>query len=238
MNRSLLLLFLAPFLLAQTEQQVEITAEPHHHLVLANDQVRVFSVDVPPHADTLIHWHHHDYIYVVLGDATVSNEVVGKPPVQVTLHDGQTAFAPPAPFAHRARNLSDQPFRNVTIELLQDEKLRTLKSPWDSDRGLDILHGGTAEILWVKDAVRATEFELEPEAVVPGGSHARPMLLIAINDLDLYTTDPRTHGPPEPNVPPARHFKSGDSIWLPLGFRQPIVNAGHTAGKFVTLEFP
>ena len=236
MKHVVLLLFLAP-LLAQSTQQVELTDEPDHHLVLSNDQVRVFSVEVPPHADTLIHWHHHDYIYVTLGDATVSNEVVGKPPVQVTLHDGQTAFSP-GPFAHRARNLTDKPFRNVTIELLQDDKLRTLKSPWDSDRGLDILHGGTAEILWVKDAVRATEFELQPEAVVPGGSHAHPMLLVAINDLDLYTTDPRTHGPPGPDVPPARQFKSGDSIWLPLGFRQPIVNAGRHKATFVTLEFP
>jgi len=231
MNRSLLLLFLAPFLLAQTEQQVEITAEPHHHLVLANDQVRVFSVDVPPHTDTLIHWHHHDYIYVVLGDATVSNEVVGKPPVQVTLHDGQTAFAPPAPFAHRARNLSDKPFRNVTVELLQDEKLRTLKSPWDSDRGLDILHGGTQEILFVKDAVRASEFELQPGGMIPSHHHAGPHLVVALTDFELRIDIAG-------KAPATLTQKAGESRWVPGNVTDAITNAGHTPAKFVTLEFP
>jgi len=231
MKPSLLLLLLAPLVLAQTEQQVEITAEPHHHLVLSNDQVRVFSVDVPPHTDTLIHWHHHDYIYVALGDATVSNEVVGKPPVQLTFHDGQTAFAPPAPFAHRARNLSDQPFRNVTVELLQDDKLRALKSPWDSDRGLNILHGGTQEILFVKDAVRASEFELQPGGVVPTHHHTGPHLVVALTDFELRI-DIAGKAPAIPAQ------KAGGSRWVPGDLTDAIANTGHTPAKFVTLEFP
>ena len=32
----------------KTPAAVEITAEPFHHLVLENKQVRVFSVEVPP----------------------------------------------------------------------------------------------------------------------------------------------------------------------------------------------
>jgi len=236
MKRSPLVLLLAPLLLAQTTQQVEITAEPHHHLAFSNDQVRVFSVEVPAHTDTLIHWHHHDYIYVVLGDAAVTNEVVGKPSVSLTLHDGDTAFAPPAPFAHRARNFSDKPFRNVTVELLQDEKLRTLKSPWDSDRGLDILHGGTAEILWVKDAVRASEYELQPGGEIPGTVHAHPRLLVALTDLDLLLNDPRSHGPAP--APPSLRVSNGTATWLSTGFYHPVVNVGSHSAKFVTLEFP
>ena len=49
MTRLLLVLLLTTFLTAQSAPEVDITAEPHHHLVLANDQVRVFNVDVPPH---------------------------------------------------------------------------------------------------------------------------------------------------------------------------------------------
>ena len=236
MKRCALFLLLTTILAAQSTPEVEITAEPHHHQVLVNDQVRVFNVDVPAHSDTLMHWHRHDYIYVTLGATKVVNAVKGKDPVSITLADGETRFLP-ATFAHVARNLDDHPFKNVTIELLQDEKLRHSAAKWDEERGLDILTGGTKEVLFVKDGVRASEFELQPNASAPGGSPAHPMLLVAITDCDLYTQDPRTHDA-HTAIPPATHFKIGYSTWLPLGFRQPIVNAGHASAKFVTLEFP
>jgi hypothetical protein len=70
-----------------------------------------------------MHWHRHDYIYVTLGDSEISNAVKDKPPVTVKLQDGETRFSP-ATFAHIARNLADRPFKNVTIEILEDESLR------------------------------------------------------------------------------------------------------------------
>jgi hypothetical protein len=78
--------------------------------------MRVFKVEVAPHASTLMHRHRHDYLFVALGDAHVSNEVEGKPPVDLKLSDGETRFVA-GNFAHVAKNLSDQPFRNATIEL-------------------------------------------------------------------------------------------------------------------------
>jgi mannose-6-phosphate isomerase-like protein (cupin superfamily) len=239
MRRLILLVFLTTLLPAQTPE-VEITAEPHHHQIFANAQVRVFNVEVPPYSDTLMHWHRHDYIYVTLGDSQVVNAVKGKDPVTVSLHDGDTFFLP-APFAHVARNLSDKPFRNVTIELLQDEKLRHAPPHWDpahpeADRGLDILHGGTRQILWVHDAVRASEFELQPNAALPADAHSHPLLLIALTDLDLYLNEPHRHDAHQPAVP-ASHFHTGDSRWLPAGLHHPITNAGKQSAKFITLEF-
>src|SRR5271170_6963670 len=89
--------------------EVEITAEPHHHLTLENKSVRVFNVEVAPHSDTLMHWHRHDYIAVNLGAAEVVNAVKDKPPITVKLQDGQTGFTS-ATFAHIARNQTGQPF--------------------------------------------------------------------------------------------------------------------------------
>src|SRR5450755_1786549 len=116
MKRLLFLFLLIPFVAAQTTTEVEITAEPSHHVVLENDYIRVLKVDVAPHAATLLHRHRHDYIFVMLGDTHLSNEVVGKPPVEVKFADGDTRFTP-GNFAHVARNLADQPFRNVAVEL-------------------------------------------------------------------------------------------------------------------------
>src|SRR5580704_7524773 len=61
MKRALFLFLLVPFLLAQTATEVEITAEPSHHLALDNEYVRVFKVEVAPHSSTLMHRHRHDY---------------------------------------------------------------------------------------------------------------------------------------------------------------------------------
>jgi len=122
MKRSVCLLPLIFFVLVAfaAAPEVEITAEPSHHLALENEHVRVFQVEVAPHAATLMHRHRHDYLFVTLGDSHVSNELAGKAPVDLKLSDGETRFTP-GNFAHVARNLSDQPFRNVTIELMEDE---------------------------------------------------------------------------------------------------------------------
>jgi len=53
--------------------QVEITAEPHHQLIFHNDYVRVYDVVVTPKDATLMHNHRHDYVYVVMGAAEISN---------------------------------------------------------------------------------------------------------------------------------------------------------------------
>src|SRR4029077_6538465 len=100
---------------------VEISSEPSHHFVLENEYVRVFKVEVAPNTSTLMHHHGHDYIYVTLGICEVEKDVAGQPPVKLTLQDGETHFVPGG-FAHVAKNLSDRPFRNIPIELLQDEK--------------------------------------------------------------------------------------------------------------------
>jgi quercetin dioxygenase-like cupin family protein len=232
------LFFLAATLLAAQAQapEVELSAEPHHHLTLENKYVRVYNVDVPPHTDTLMHWHRHDYIAVTLGPTEVVNAVKDKPPVTVKLQDGETRFSP-APFAHIASNQTDQPFRNVTIEIVDDEALRHFPSPWDpnknEDRGLETFQGGTQQILFVKDGIRVSEFELQPGAQVPMHHHTGPHLLVAVSDLVL-----REHYLNNAHPPDLGHLKSGDTKWLPANYSHATTNTGPNPAKFVTLEFP
>src|SRR5437762_8745721 len=105
-------------LVARAQQPVPLDREPSHHLALQNEYVRVFKVEVAPHSSTLLHQHDRDYIFVTLGASSVENDVLGKPPVQLQLKDGEARFAKGG-FAHVAKNLSDKPFRNLTIELLK-----------------------------------------------------------------------------------------------------------------------
>jgi hypothetical protein len=238
MKRHLLFCLLPILMAAQAAApEVEITNEPHHHLTLENKSVRVFNVEVDPNTQTLMHWHRHDYIAINLGPAEIENNVKGKPPATAKLPDGDVRFAS-ASFAHFVRDVADYPFRNVTVEILDDANLRNSTAKWDpannEDRGLDVLTNGTKQILFVKDGIRATEFELQPGGIVPSHHHAGPHLFVAVTDLDILAA-PRTTRPEF--LLPAR-LKSGDSKWLPGNYSQSITNTGPTSAKFVTLEFP
>jgi quercetin dioxygenase-like cupin family protein len=235
MKPHLLFCLTATLLTAQAAApEVEITAEPHHHLTFENKSVRVFNVEVAPNTETLTHWHRHDYISVTLGAIELTNAVKDKPPITAKLPDGDVRFVP-ATFAHFVRDLSDHPFRNVTVEILEDESLRNSTAKWDpnknEDRGLDVLPNGTKQILFVKDGIRATEYELQPAAVIPTHHHLTPHLLIAVSDLDLRSD---VEGQP----PAISHFKSGDSKWILGGYTHTVTNLSKNPAKYVTLEFP
>jgi quercetin dioxygenase-like cupin family protein len=231
MKRAILAaLLLLPLLAAfAAAPEVEITSEPSHHLAVENEHVRVFQVEVAPRAATLLHRHRHDYLFVTLGDSHVSNEVPDKPPVDLKLTDGETRFTP-GNFAHVARNLSDHPFRNITIELMEDDKMRTAPSPWPMEGGDKIFPGVRIKVLFVRDGARVSSVELEPGATVPTHHHEGPHLLVAVSDLDIRS-DVEGMGP----MP--GQFKSGDVKWLPGGYTHTLTNMGKSTARFVTVEF-
>jgi quercetin dioxygenase-like cupin family protein len=224
------LLLAAITLTAQNTSEVEITAEPHHHVALENEYVRVFKVEVAPHEATLMHIHHHDYVFVTLGASEVENDVKGKPPVTLKLQDGEVRFVP-GNFSHLARNLADTPFRNVTIEFLQDEAARKTPPPaWDEDRGLHVFTGGTQHIMFVQDGVRVSEVNLQSGAIVPRHHHTGPHLVVAVTDLDVRSDV-------EGKGPTSAHLKSGDVKWVPGGYTHTVTNTGTQEARFITLEF-
>lgn len=208
---------------------VEITAEPDHHLAFENEQVRVFQVEVAPHTSTRVHRHGHDYLFVTLGDSHILNEVQGKAPVDLKLADGETRFTA-GDFAHAAKNLADQPFRNVTVELMQAEKLRQAPSPWPEGEGNQEFPGGRIKVLFLRDGARVSAVELQPGATVPSHHHDGPHLLVAVSDLELRS-DIDGKGP-MPGI-----FKSGDVKWLPGGYTHTLTNTGKSPARFVTVEF-
>jgi quercetin dioxygenase-like cupin family protein len=217
-------------LLAQVPGEVEITAEPHHHLALENQYVRVFKVQVDPNSATLMHRHRHDYLSVTLGASEVENDVAGKPPATLKLQDGETRFSP-GDFAHIAKDLAPTPFRNVTIELLKDEEAKKTPPPkWDEERGLRVLEGGTQEILFVKDGVRVSDVQLQPGGVVPKHHHAGPHLVVAVTDLELRSD---VEGKGSSNI----QQKTGDIGWVPGGSTHTLTNMGKLPARFITLEF-
>ena len=152
------------------------------------------------------------------------NEVAGKPRSRSNCRTEKPGLSPW--FAHIAKNLSDHPFRNITIELLQDKKTR--KSTTSEDRGLHILNGGTEDILFVKDGVRTSDFQLNPGGVVPKHRDTGPCLIVAVSDLNLGS-ELKGNG--------AIQLKAGDIAWIKGGLTRTLTNAAQQNARFITLEF-
>jgi len=233
MRRALpLFLLIAVLAAVAAAPEVEITSEPSHHLAIENEYLRVFQVEVAPRASTLMHRHRHDYVFVTLGDSHVSNEVEGKAPVELKLADGDTRFVP-GNFAHIARNLAETPFRNVTIEILQDKqhkKVRKTLRSWEIKVDTTF-PGGHSKVLLEKAQVSVSEVDLDAGGTMPSHHHTGPHLLVAVSDLDLRS-DIEGAGP----VP--GKFKAGDVKWLPGGYTHTLTNTGAHAARFVTVEIP
>lgn len=232
------LVFLATATLAQQQQTVEITSEPSHHLVLQNEYVRVFDVTVAPKAKTMIHRHHSDYLFVTLGDSDVSSARVGEKPAQLILKDGEVRFTPGG-FAHAAINNSEQPFHNITIELLKPST--SVKAC--SENCAELI-GCTADASGAAPATPACPnlidrissdqwkvswLQLPPSAVIQDHSYKGPHLLVAVTPLELTSEIGGVGTPIKRDV--------GGLIWAPTGTAETLKNNTAKTAQIIILEF-
>ena len=168
---------------------VPISQEHHHHLTMENEYFRVYEVEVGAHEATLMHRHDHDYVYIVLGDAEVSNQLQGKAPAKLHLPDTTVNFSK-GPFAHIAANNGDAAFRNVTIELLKPQGEVKVFAP-SVNAALESTKADSASA-GVKEAPILETAELRVSAVEisgkgvwqpAGGLHRLVLNLYMLNDL-------------------------------------------------------
>ena len=86
--------------------------------VLANDRVRVFSVEVSPHQSTELDSHSHDYVILSLGKSSFQISGAGTAyPMQ--LDDGEMQVLK-GRWPHQIANLSETPLHLVELEVLQE----------------------------------------------------------------------------------------------------------------------
>ncbi len=99
------------------EHVVSIEQEPRHHLVIANEFVRGFAVEIEPHDRTQCHHHAHEYLIYIAGDAQILSAPRDGNPKTHNYRDGDCEFSPPG-LVHTVENLRHAKFRNLLVELL------------------------------------------------------------------------------------------------------------------------
>jgi quercetin dioxygenase-like cupin family protein len=184
------LIFLPLLVAAQTLPTIPLEEEPHHRLLLKNDVLKVYAVDVASHDALALHRHDHDDIAVILGDATTVSTSPGQADLLRISKPGEVRFAP-GPRTHSLRNIGQGPYRLVTIELLRKQsgvtssRLRANRQAafGEADRDELIVLGGGAAISSASG--KGPEQSLPPgEAVwIPRGKMKRTIK--NNNDADL-----------------------------------------------------
>lgn len=214
--------------------------EPHHHLKIENEYVRVYYVEAPPHEATLLHQHDQDYIYVSLGPSEVVNAILNKPEIHLQLKDGETHFTRGG-FAHVARNLADTPFRNITIELLK---------PQGEVRNL------CAEIIPGAPLIHCDSEARERERLKEGGSSVVPLFQTDEVTVSLNRFGPNTEQTSLTTFSgtvfvllsgsgiqelvkgqPAEALAVGDVMWLLGGSITTLANPSQKAWSYLSVGF-
>lgn len=209
---------------AAQPQEVEITGEPHHQMILQNEYVRVFEVKITPKDSTILHDHRKDYFYVMLGPAEISNEVTGKAPVKTTFAEGDVKFVESG-FSHIVRDVGATPFHNITVELMKDK-------PAEKAAGDDAAPApsSTENLIFEKDGVRVFRVQLETAGFQHPHHHDGPHLLIALTDLTLRSEA-------ADKTAATIELKAGQIRWFEGNLPHAVTNVGTQPAKFVALEF-
>src|SRR4029077_1264613 len=112
---------LAPLpLAAQTPAVPTMDHEPHHHLALHNDYVKVFNVEVAQGDSIILHSHDQDTIAIAIGEQMVTVGVPGKPDVQQKNADAQVRLQRSG-YIHSTHVDGDTPYHTVAVELMRPQ---------------------------------------------------------------------------------------------------------------------
>ncbi len=210
--------------LAQDEgPAVPIEKAPFHQPVFKNEWVTVLKIDVPPRRDTGFHTHTTDSVSVNIEEADMANTLPGQPqaPPQHTRR-GQanfTAYSKEPPRTHKASNVGETPFHNVSFILNQPRSGRLLPSTRDVP--------GYAQIM-DNDRVRGWRLVLEPGQTAEVITQTAPGFRVV---LDAGIIAELVPGEPDRGMT----LRTGEFYWQDAGATRAVRNTGTT--RLELLEF-
>ena len=104
-------------LVAQAPAIPTMDHEPHHHLALHNDYVKVFNVVVSSGDSIILHSHDQDTVAIAIGEQFVTVEIPGKRDVHAKNADAQVRLQRSG-YIHSTHVDGDTPYHTVAVELM------------------------------------------------------------------------------------------------------------------------
>ena len=201
---------------AQTLPTIPLEEEPHHRLLLKNDVLKVYAVDVASHDALALHRHDHDDIAVILGDATTVSTSPGQADLLRISKPGEVRFAP-GPRTHSLRNIGQGPYRLVTIDLLRKQSAahnlcgkQIANSPQNCQSAAEVDANAPRNDVpqFESDQTRVTSSRLRANRQAAFGEADRDELIVLGGGAAISSASGKG---PEQSLPP------GEAVWIPRG---------------------
>lgn len=202
---------------------IAIENEPHHRLAFKNDRVEVFHLQLQPNEVTESHRHPSFYAYFSLEPVTISNEVVGHPPVLTQLEPGDLRTSKGG-FDVAERNKSSGPADIFIVQPLKsggDGFPTPLAIPMH-DTGIIELYTGPAMRVYSLGIASGGRLEEHIEAY--------DSLVIALKDSSVREI---VAGKSSADW----NMKAGDTRWIPRGTIHSETNLGFAPAALIVFEF-
>jgi hypothetical protein len=209
---------------------VEITAEPSHHLKIDDQYIRAFYVEVAPHQLTLMHHHGYDYLAVIFGHSEIDSITPDGTVKHSVLEDGTVGYTP-AGLIHVATDLAATPFRNATIELLQNQGHPVCVKNCENDPRAKDWPPLTQEskLIGYGDTFRISLATIKPKQTV-STEEPFPHLVVLLTDMHAHT-GPAGSGGMDFNQ------RAGDMMYHGSHPDHGLTNVGDQDMRLVVVEF-
>ena len=225
-------LYLSVFpILAQEPPPDDITAEPHYHLLLSNNQVRVFEVALRPTEHAFVR-HGYNFLVITLQDCEMVMWNQGESQiVSFRFNEGDTRFFYAGP-VRGLRNDQSSEYRNITIEFL-NPKVTTFgyqanTGKWNyGSSAANLPVGSKKEFRSSLDLGEATAgvVQLLQRDTLPPPDKGVSELLVPVTDLDLLNgSDIHIRKSP------------GEGWWIGRGRKNDLMNVSPDPARFVLVE--
>lgn len=211
--------------------------EPHHHLALKNNVVRVFEADLASHDAFLMHAHPYDEITVVVAGSTTVSTTPGKADVLRISNSGDVRFSPSGT-VHSVRNIGPAEYRAVSLDLLRAQTgAHNLCGKQVPESPSNCPAASTADSSTPRvdlpqfetDQTRVTLTRIRPRQQATFGDTDRDELIVTIDAAAIAAAAGK--GPDQALVP-------GGSVWIARGGAKRVLkNNGDNELRVVTVAF-
>jgi quercetin dioxygenase-like cupin family protein len=201
--------FLGAVVSGQEPAVLPLDAEPHHHLALKNEYVKVYQVEVAPHDAVKLHRHDTDAISLSLSESLVTVHFPGKPDAQQKLTNGQIRLQARG-YVHSTSVDGDTPFRNVTVELLMPQTgARNGCAQVIAGQAVHcVVHAGEAPVpQFETEQTSVGLVRLQPQQHVVIGKPGRAILIVSLDGGASYKNENGVR----------KSLQAGDFVWLDKG---------------------
>jgi len=222
-------------LVAQTPAVPTMDHEPHHHLALHNDYVKVFNVEVAPGDSIILHSHDQDTIAIAIGDQLVTVGIPGKAVPQSKNADGQVRLQR-AGYIHSTHVDGDTPYHTVAVELMKPQtNFHNVCAEILPGQPLNcpkvVIPTGASDVqpMLESNETRASLIRVLSNKSIKVGEEEGPEVIVALDPATISGTSKEL----------GKTLKAGDFVWLDGGSGQArsYKNDGAKDARFIEIDF-